>query len=288
VVTRKINEKNYYRRITPPNGIKIAENMYYDQTEVSNIAWREYMHWNRTVFGSSSGEYLSTFPDTSVWNARDSCMGPKMRFYLYLPKYQDYPVVGISYSQAVAYSKWRSDRVFEYILHSHKIIKFDRRQSSKTYFTIERYFKGELPENKPDMTFRYYPEYRLPAYSDWKKAISYADSVEQSYFDHCSTPQCRMMEIMWPVVQSEVVPCLNDTLYTIPTFMVSTGFVPEKEHPLYNMRGNVCEFTSDSMISVGGGWIHNRSRIMLSDTFHLKSPNCWTGFRNVCEWKEYK
>ncbi|MBK8347024.1 MAG: hypothetical protein IPL08_05145 [Saprospiraceae bacterium] len=54
------------------------------------------------------------------------------------------------------------------------------------------------------------------------------------------------------------------------------------------MRGNVSEWSSEENITFGGGWLDKREKILTTDTFHVDKQNSWTGFRNVCEWKQWK
>lgn len=288
VLTKRANEENYYLHITPPNGVKIGGNLFYDQTEVRNIDWREYMYWTKRILGANSEEYLATIPDTNVWKEKDSCLNLKMRSYLHLRRFEDYPVVGVSQKQAELYSKWRSDRVFEFILLKYGIIKMDSGQKRETCFTIERYLNGTYHNQKPDPDFKFYPEYRLPSPQEWKMALHYADSVEQAYLLKCNTKSCKKCKSHWPEFQSDITPCVNDSFKLIPVRNVLSGCLPEKRHFIYNLRGNVSEWTSKNEINAGGGWAHNRQKILTNDTFQSKAPNAWTGFRNICEWKEYR
>jgi formylglycine-generating enzyme required for sulfatase activity len=288
VLTNKLNEKEYYLHITPPNVVKICENLYYDQTELTNIDYREYMWWTKRIMGASSDEYLATIPDTNVWTAYNKCLKAKMQRYLKYRETQDYPVVGISQKQAEMYSKWRSDRVFEYILIKYGKIKMDTAQKRETCFTIERYFNGTYHNQKPDPVFKYYPEYRLPTIQEWKKALNYADSVEQTFLQKKKSEKYKICKNNRPEFQSGIVPCINDSFMVMPTRKVRSGCVPLKRHPVYNLRGNVSEWSAEKEVSIGGGWTLNRQEILTHDTFQSNTPNAWTGFRNVCEWKEYK
>ena len=282
------NNKDYHLHLTPPNGVKIGENQFYDQTEMRNIDWREYMWWTKRMYGSNSDEYLASIPDSTVWKVPDTCMNLKMQNYLRLSRYEDFPVVGISQKQAELYSKWRADRVFEYILVRYGKLKYDTAQNRETCFTIERYMNGKIRNHKPDPNFRYYPEYRLPTIQEWKKAVHYADSVEQTYLQKRNSETNKKIKANWPEFQSCKAPCIFDSLKVIPLRIVNSGFVPERKNPIFNLRGNVSEWTSEKEITVGGGWIHNRQQILTTDTFQTKTQNAWTGLRNICEWKEYK
>lgn len=287
LVSCALHKKDYYQHITPPNGIKIGENHFYDQTEVRNIDWREYMWWTQRIYGAKSDEYLASIPDTNVWADKDSCLKSQMRLYLYLRKFEEFPVVGISQKQAEIYSKWRSDRVFEYILRKYGKLIIDTAQKRETCFSIERYLSGLYHNQKPDPNFKYYPQYRLPTTQEWKKAMHYADSVEQAYLQKHNSECCKELKRNWPEFQSDIIPCLNDSFKVYPIRIVNSGFVPRRKSPIYNLRGNLSEWTSENNLSAGGSWINNRKTILTTDTFQSKTKNAWTGFRNVCEWKEF-
>lgn len=69
---------------------------------------------------------------------------------------------------------------------------------------------------------------------------------------------------------------------------MTEGCYTEKGHPIYNLRGNAGEWTSEKNISSGGSWADKKQVIMLTDTFRIEMVNAGTGFRNVFEWKEWK
>jgi len=277
-----VTDKNYYQTCKPPDGVKIADNLYYDQDEVTNSNWREFMYWTGRVFGTNSSEYKSTFPDTLVWRdslilkEKSNCLKELTLYYLHHPAYSDCPVVGISQQQAEAFTKWRSDRVMEYILVRNKEIKWDSSPKRETYFSIEKYYSGKYNGIKPKERFMYYPDYRLPTVNEWKKAVMYDDSIKV-------TKPGKQNTTLW----LDIVPCKNDSSHGDPTERETDRFNTGKGAAINYLLDNVREWTSDSGVTVGGGW-HDKSEIVLKqDTFHTKGPNAWTGFRNVCQWKKW-
>ncbi|WP_423147532.1 SUMF1/EgtB/PvdO family nonheme iron enzyme [Rubrolithibacter danxiaensis] len=100
---------NLRRRVT-------VASFYMDETEVANVDWREYLYWIRRNFPDDQEYYYNALPDTLVWRRPLSYNEPYVTNYFRHPAFQDYPVVGISWEQAVAYCEWRTDRVNEQIL----------------------------------------------------------------------------------------------------------------------------------------------------------------------------
>lgn len=82
----------------PPGTIQIDENFYVDKSEVANIHWLEYMYWTKEAYGEDSEQINAILPDTT-------------NYWYNHTDYRFYPIVMISYEQARAYCKWRSDFV---------------------------------------------------------------------------------------------------------------------------------------------------------------------------------
>ncbi len=281
-------EDTYQNNSTPPGTIKIADNFYCDETEVRNVDWMEYVFWTGKIYGLSSEEYISVLPNIFDKNKTDTCKNTFSNNYLNNALYYIYPAVGISQKQAENYSKWRSDRVFEQFLIDLKKIKYDTAQNKDTYFSINRYYKGTLPSIISSEKPEYYPEYSLPTLEERKLILTYADSVALSYYSNCHSKKCKKCKEKYPIINSDKEPCDSVDL-SIPTDIFSDFdcFI-KKGNPLYNLRGNVSEWTSVKDISVGGSWSDKRKRILETDIFITKNANTRTGFRNICRWKKYK
>jgi formylglycine-generating enzyme required for sulfatase activity len=238
------------------------------------------MFWVGKVFGKNSKEYKATVPDTTVWVNADSCLLKYSESYLTDPRYNYHPLVGITQEQAKAFCKWRSDRVLEGILVRRDVLKEDPNQNPQNYFSKERYFAGGYQGVKPDSHFLYYPNYRLPTIEEWKVAVYYEDSIEHKYKSKPLSPNIAVEPCDMEAAASVTKPFkMPDDLFDAAS---------EKRHPLSNLKGNVSEWTSEKNVSIGGGWADKAEVTAIQDTFHLDGENAWTGFRCVCEWKEYK
>ena len=173
---------NVPRRVT-------VSSFYLDETEVSNTDYLEYLYWLKRVYGQSYPEvYTKALPDTLVWRDKLGYNEPYVTQYLRHPAYRNYPVVGVSWSQANDYCNWRTDRVNERILINEGILKEDIEQVDDNTFNTEAYLAGQYegivkknPRNYDPSTGEksrrikmrdglLLPKYRLPTEAEWEFA----------------------------------------------------------------------------------------------------------------------
>jgi hypothetical protein len=265
----------------PPGTIKISNNLYFDRTEISNLSYLEFMFWTEKVFGKNSKEFISILPDTNVWSKLNIDFASLDTFYLRHPAYFDYPVVGVSYNQATAYSNWRSDRVMEYLLIKKEIIPYRPIVQKDSVFTIDKYFQGLYYGIKPNEHFLIYPYYSLPDSTTYKQAASFADSLNAKNYKFCKKKFCADKLLI-------DCNCLESTRPSMLYLTMETNCVFCKRELITHLKGNVREMTNTKSVFYGSSFIDSckfPNNICRQDSLLL---NSYTGFRNVCEFRQWK
>lgn len=280
---RKIPKLNYE---TPPGTVWLRDNLFIDETEVRNLDWLEYMYWT----SKHEPEILKAIlPDTTLWRHPLAYSEPYVEYYLRHPAYRNYPVIGVSYEQVVAYCKWRSDRVNEFIyIREHKI----------------KDWKADSIYPHPEVM-----RFRLPAKEEWEYAAAAGLNQDrypygyESLLDKNNILVANVHEYITLYKRAERTSYIHTGGYYDNSYDLVApvhAFTPNK-YGIYNMTGNVSEIIADSsfkglnyLTSLDGSTFKNNpedyQRTDSTDfscdnrfTFRYKEPKVWLGFRCVCE-----
>lgn len=155
-------------------------------------------------------EIVEVYPDTTVW-VRDfnySYNDPMHQDYFYHSAYNDYPVVGVTWSQAKAFCKWRTKKKNDFL---------DTKRKSTNV-----------------------PQFRLALESEWEYAAR--GGLENGTFPwgdpYTTTDRGCFLANFKPARGNYAV---DGALYTMEAKSYNAN-----DYGLYNMAGNVSEWTLDA------------------------------------------
>ena len=131
-----------------------VQSFYMDEAEVTNLNYLAYLDYLRRVYPPEDPAYASIYkgalPDTLVWRNRLGYNEMMTENYLRHPAYANYPVVGVSWIQAVEYAGWRTDRVAEMALQEAGYLK---RDAQYTDLNADSSFSTDTYINAPSQTY---------------------------------------------------------------------------------------------------------------------------------------
>jgi gliding motility-associated lipoprotein GldJ len=125
-----------------------------DENEVTNLNYLYYLDYLKSIYPPNDPNYANIYvgalPDTLVWRNRLGYMEMMTENYLRHPSYANYPVVGVSWIQALEYTNWRTDRVAELALQKAGYLK---RDSQYTDLSATSTFSTDTYINAPNQTY---------------------------------------------------------------------------------------------------------------------------------------
>ena len=241
----------------PPGTIRINDTLYIDQTEVANVHWREYCYYVKRF---DPANVYKVLPDTLVWTDSIVFSAPLMEHYFRHPSFNLYPVVGISYEQAVAFCKWRTF-----------VVNLGTYMSENKLSNFEEYLKDSFP-------IRVY--YRLPTKEEWQMIANGKLSPKQYPFGYDTVYK------KWKGTYHRIFNCIypGDSVTNKTTDAIYTADVKafyRNSSKCYNMIGNLAEMVHEKGVAKGGSFLHSLDSCKIAIDQPYDRPEVWLGFRCV-------
>lgn len=150
---------------------------YVDATQVTNKEYRaytDYLDANDRMGTTNWRGSAGMRPDTTIWlRCVDTSIAAQLtEDYFRLPAFDYYPVVGVSWTQATYFAKWRSDRRNEKLAIESGYWTADLQE--KYSFTTSEFLAGDYHKKEgkelPKDLNSIYSNYRLLSEAEWELA----------------------------------------------------------------------------------------------------------------------
>lgn len=92
-----------------------------DETEMTNNDYKEFLFYMSKKAGVDTANLKKLEPDETVWRGAMTFNDVYESYYFRFPGFNFYPVAGVSWTQANAYTKWRTEFVQKQILKERKM-----------------------------------------------------------------------------------------------------------------------------------------------------------------------
>lgn len=240
-------EKDIVRRVT-------VSSFYIDATEVTNKEYRDFVNYLAAQDTKLSKEML---PDTMIWlRQMEASIGRQLaKDYFRLPAFDYYPVVGVSWMQATAFSEWRSDRYNEQLAIENGC--WTTELQKKYNFSTKEFLAGNY-HKKEGKEFQkcanaLYPNYRLLSEAEWEFAAWALIGTQNQVFDplategknkHHKKAVDKYRKLVLQQAKKYPLPAYYDSeKYNLPK-SVFEGTV--NRYGIYNLNNNVAEWVQNS------------------------------------------
>ncbi|NEM96280.1 formylglycine-generating enzyme family protein [Pontibacter burrus] len=293
-----------------PGGLFIGPlRLFFDETAVANIHWQEFLHYIKQ--DSSAAFYRSMLPDSTVirLNERDhfryddlgfelrggrnvnyTVVGEDTTFhqvsgqipvdsiYYRHPEYLYYPIVGVSYEQAVAYCQWRSKVVTSFVNSLPK-----RKQKVKVTYRLPTEQEWEIIASAG------VDKNRFPWSTATDATVKYKVNPKAAAFIAKKIVDAKpVAQITQDLKETEVHDLPINVKRPLPYFLQFRtpayvyGGIPN-DYGGYHVLGNVAEMVAEKGIAKGGSWKDELSTSKITDRQLYTTPSDKVGFRCVCE-----
>lgn len=245
-----------------PRTQKVSENLYFQETEVTNLEWKEYLYFTRLDSGEQY--YASMLPDQSKLPCPN---------YFYDNFYNLYPLVGINYDQAKAYCNWKTE-VANIIFEVHC------RKNIHLTFRLPTQEEWELAVADNDYTTDDLPVVKISidGHSYLRKLLSLKESTKDVKkkvvaFNRANKP-------LYPIH------CLQEwSPFQIQNYPQYVYSFPHNQFNLFHMRGNVFEMLDNKGLAIGGSYLTDYNNSISNPLLKYETPKKDLGFRTICEVK---
>lgn len=256
----KLHSDGYAILLNASRNKDSTDDYFISETEVTNRQYHLYLQSLKR--NGQLDAYNKALPDTTVWQdeINTEYSEPYTIYYFQHPAYSNYPLVGVTATQAVQYCKWLTDslntenpkaKVVVTLPTRKQWIRAARGSSDQQFYAM----KGTQLRNSKGL------------YLYNHKVVG-----EQNIYKDEETKQYKV------IPRYNLMRDNQDDGALITTEVKS--YWPN-EFGTYNMCGNVAEMIANDTIALGGSWNDPGFDIRIESTKSATKPSCLIGFRVI-------
>ena len=234
-----------------------CQTFFISKGEVSNIQYKEFLSYLKQT--GRMEEYRANMIDSTVWRQEFTFTEPFVNYYYQHQAYNDYPVVGVTLTQAKAYANWLTE------------IFAMKNQEVKIAFSV-------------------------PTKKQWIRAARGETSTVYAwegphlrnskgvYLANFKTLDSKNIHYNEKTQKYEVLASHSSDgsiMITTPT----ESYYPN-QFGVYSMCGNVAELVSDDTVAMGGSWNDTGFDIRVESEQSATKPKATIGFRVIATIEE--
>ena len=234
------------------DGLDSTSEFFISSTEVTNIQWKEFLMYLKQV--GRMEEYNANVLDTTVWRTTLAYNEPYVDYYYQHQAYSEYPAVGMTLKQAIAYADWLTE------------IFAMRDQGVKVTFSV--------PTKK-----QWIRAARGGASTQYPWDGPYLRNSKGSFLSNHKAVGSENIHLERSTNNLVVVSSGNKGLENTIT-APGESYYPN-QFGIYNMSGNVAEYVSDDTVAMGGSWNDTGYDVRVESEQPASEPKSTIGFRVV-------
>lgn len=219
-----------------------VQSFFISKWEVTNSEYRTFLADLKA--SNKLNEYKMALPDTSQWIMKGATMNAFKDYYFSHPAYDNYPVVNITYENAVKYCEWFTEKC------------------------------NANPRNAQKLKFR------LPLREEFLRACR-GDKHNNLYSWDGSNLRNSKGLILCNHTRVDSTAGVAGNLYDNADITAPSKSYWPNDFNIYNLNGNVAEMLHEKGNAIGGSWGNRAEDVTNESISKYEGPSPMVGFRMV-------
>jgi formylglycine-generating enzyme required for sulfatase activity len=235
------------------HGLDSCSEFYIASTEITNNNWKEFLYYLKQE--GRMEEYNANVLDTTVWRTTLRYNEPYVDYYYQHPAYKEYPAVGMTLKQAIAYADWLTE------------IFAMRDQGVKVTFSVPTK-KQWIRAARGDAAMWFPWDGPYLRNSKGSYLANFRNLTESNIHFNQEKKEYEVVNVFGTLSTDFIITAPGESYYP-------------NQFGIYNMSGNVAELVSDDTVAMGGSWNDTGYDVRVESEQPASEPKSTIGFRVV-------